>query len=294
MKRLFCALLCALFSMTSLAHAHSLWVNNVYSDAHLPGHAMVSIGWGHTMPMDDIPNSPNGKIILERFQIIDPDMKRVDLKTPSIEECKPFLKTPNFDVFPGDLAVQKVALKKETKPGVYQLNVVSKPMFYTQYVDKKGRQRLKLKPKNEIKDSKKVLMSVKYQAYAKSFITVGKWSRPTSLGHGLEIIPMTDLSNVRVGDLVQVEVHFYGKPLDSNAKSINYITAQSPGFGQSERYSLFSHVKKGKAQFRVKNTGQWMISANHKGDVTKDGPLKDLYGKAEQVYHSASLTFSVK
>ena len=37
-----------------------------------------------------------------------------------------------------------------------------------------------------------------------------------------------------------------------------------------------------------------MISVNHKDDVTKDGDLKDLFGKAEQVYHAATLTFNVK
>lgn len=45
---------------------------------------------------------------------------------------------------------------------------------------------------------------------------------------------------------------------------------------------------------RVQSWGQWMIGVNHKDDVTADGPLKDLYGKAEQVYHSAGLTFTVK
>jgi uncharacterized GH25 family protein len=51
---------------------------------------------------------------------------------------------------------------------------------------------------------------------------------------------------------------------------------------------------KGKAQFRVQSSGQWMITVNHKEDVTEDGNLKDLYGKTDQVYHGASLTFNVK
>ncbi len=55
-----------------------------------------------------------------------------------------------------------------------------------------------------------------------------------------------------------------------------------------------SYIIKGKAQFRVQNSGQWVINVNHKDDVTQDGALKGLYGKTEQVYHGASLTFTVK
>jgi len=113
-------------------------------------------------------------------------------------------------------------------------------------------------------------------------------------GHGLEIIPRTDLSNLHVGDLVEVDVLFYGQPLSASARSIEYITAHSSSFGQSDNFSLFSYLKEGKGQFRVQSSGQWMISVSHKGDVTKDGELKDLYGKTDLVYHGATLTFNVK
>jgi uncharacterized GH25 family protein len=75
---------------------------------------------------------------------------------------------------------------------------------------------------------------------------------------------------------------------------MEYITAQSSSFGQSDGFSLLSYLMKGKAQFRVQSSGQWMITVNHKDDVTADGSLKDLYGKVDQVYHGASLTFNVK
>jgi hypothetical protein len=45
---------------------------------------------------------------------------------------------------------------------------------------------------------------VKYQAFAKSYVTVCKWTNPRPLGHGLEIIPLTDLSNLHVSDLVKM------------------------------------------------------------------------------------------
>ncbi len=280
--------------LVSVAQAHSVWINAFHATTHKPGHVMLSLGWGHALPMDDILNSPNGVLQVKSFTLIAPDMSRTDLQKPSSEISKPLASSADFDVFSGDLAVQKVAFKKESKPGVYQFALAAQPNFYTQYIDKKGRERMQLKPKNEIDDIARVLMSVKYQAFAKSYATIGKWTNPKPLGQALEIVPRTDLSNVHAGDLVEVDVLFYGKPLSTTAKSMNYITAYSDSFGQSDGYSLCSYVRDGKAQFRVESAGEWMINIYHKDDVTADGPLKDLMGKAEQVYHAATLTFTVK
>lgn len=286
--------LLALLVWASPVFAHSVWINNFESHAHASHHAMVSLGWGHALPMDDILSSPNGRIAIKRFELFDPDMKKTALLKPPFKLSKPELSTDNIELYAADLGTQKIAFKKESDKGVYQLSAVSAPSFYTQYIDQKGRTRLKLKPKDEVDGLKKVLMAVKYQAFAKSYISNGTWTNPAPLGHGLEIIPRTDLSDLHVGDLVEVDVLFYGKPLTATAKSIEYITAQSSSFGQSDGFALYSHLKKGKAQFRVQSAGQWMISVSHKDDVTPDGPLKELYGKADQVYHGASLTFNVK
>ena len=283
-----------LIAFSSSVQAHSVWINSFESFAHTPPHTMVSLGWGHALPMDDILTSVNGRIEIERFELFDPALKKTDLEKPEFKISEPEISTADFDLFCADLATQKVALKKNSARGVYQFSAVSKPAFYTQYIDKKGKTRLQLKPKNEVKGIKKILMCVKYQAFAKSYLTVGKWTNPKPLGHGLEIIPRTDLSNLHVGDLVEVDVLFYGQPLSASSQSIEYITAHSSSFGQSDGFKLFSYIVEGKAQFRIQSAGQWMIGIYHKEDVTKDGKLKDLYGKAEQVYHGATLTFNVK
>lgn len=284
----------ALLFLASSAQAHSVWINAFESRAHQSPHAIVSLGWGHALPMDDILDSPDGRIVIDSFTLYDPAMQKSDLRLPPATVATAKKTTTNFDLFAADLAVQKIALKKNSIPGVYQLAAVSRPSFYTKYIDKKGRARMQLKPKNEVDDIKKVLMAVKFQVFAKSYLTVGAWTNPKPLDHGLEIIPRTDLNNLHVGDLVEVDVLFYGKPLTATAKSIEYITAHSSSFGQSDGFFLCSYIMEGKAQFRVQSAGQWMISVNHKDDVTPDGPLKDLYGKADQVYHAASLTFTLK
>lgn len=294
MRKAFVFTLLAVLMTAVSAQAHSLWINVFESHAHQPPHAMVSLGWGHVLPMDDILNSPSGNIALDRFELLDPALAKTDLIMPGKASGEPVPTSGNFDLLPGDMALQKVALKEDSAKGVYQFSAVSTASFFTQYIDTQGRPRLQMKPRDEIKDIQKVLMSVKYQAFAKSFLTVGAWSDPKPLGHGLEIIPRSDLSNLHVGDLVEVDVLFHGQPLTATAKSIEYITAHGTGFGQSDGFALFSYIKNGRAQFRVQSAGQWMISVSHKDDVTPDGPLKDLVGKADQVYHGASLTFTVK
>ncbi|TIH16990.1 DUF4198 domain-containing protein [Marinifilum sp. JC120] len=276
------------------AFAHTLWVNCFESQAHAPGHAIVSLGWGHALPLDDILNSPNGRVNVTAFNLTDPTGKKVELYNPTLKESKPFVSNANYSVFPGDIGVQRISFEKESAPGVYQLGAKSRPAFYTKYIDTKGRQRMKLKPKDELKDIKKVLMSVKYEAFAKSFFTVGNWKTPAPIGHGLEIIPKTDLSNIRVGDMVEVEVLYHGTPLNNSPKSPEFITASSSTFGQDDGFALFSAIQKGKAQFRVQSLGQWRVVVKHKENITKDGPLKELMGKAEQAYNAATMTFSVK
>ena len=283
-----------LIAFATSAQAHSFWINLFESNVHKPPHAMVSLGWGHNLPLDDTLTAPNGSIVIERFELHDPSLKKNDLIKPASKKSEPSLTTGNFDLIAADIAAQKIALKEDSEPGVYQISATSKPTFYTQYIDKKGKQRLKPRPMDEIKDIEKTLFSFKYQCFAKSYLTVGPWKNPKPLGHGLEIIPRTDLTNVRVGDLVEVDVLFYGQPLSYNAENAPYILANSSSFGQNDRFSLFSHLFDGKAQFRVQSSGQWVINTHHKGDVTEDGELKDLYGKTKIVYHAATLTFNVK
>lgn len=295
MKRISLISAMLLIFMTTIASAHSIWINCFESYVHKPGHAIVSLGWGHTLPIDDIFNTAGGRMSVTRFELFDPAMKKIALSLPSTAPVELSGATENVDIYPADLAMQKIVLKENSAPGVYQLAATSRSSFFTQYIDKKGRKRIKMKALDEIKDIDKILKSVRYQAFAKSYMILDSWSKPEALGHGLEIIPRSDMSKLHFGDLVEVDVLFYGQPLHSSDKTgLQYITATSSGFGQPENFALFSKIKNGKAQFRVPGSGQWVINASHRRDITKDGPLKDLYGKANQVYHAASLTFTVK
>ena len=192
------------------------------------------------------------------------------------------------------MAAQKIALKKDSLQGVYQVGVISEASCYTHYIDNKGRYRIKHKSKDELDNIKEIKASLKNQSFAKAYITLGKWTTPKPLGHKLEIIPLTDLSDVHVGDMVEVEVLFYGEAQNTSLKNSIYINAGSNTFGLDEGFKLQSFLKDGKAHFRVQSKGQWIISTVKGENVTENDKLKDLYGKVDKVYHTASLTFNVK
>ncbi len=280
-------------SLSSLS-AHSLWINSFESFAHKPGHTTVGIGWGHSLPIDDMPNSANGKVKIESFSITTPKGKTIALRVPKVEIEDPSIKADEFDVYNADIALQKIALKKDSPQGVYTIKAHSTPGLYTQYIDTKDRKRLKFTSKDKLKNVKEILWSVQQETFAKSYLTLGKWEEQKALGDSLEIIPKTDLSNVKVGDIVEFEVLFFGKPLTMSTKSKEYVTAFSNTFGQGKGYSLYSPIKKGKVRFEAQGTGQWIVNCHHSEEVTKEGPLKDLYGKVNKVFHSASITFNVK
>lgn len=287
-------LIATVLSSSNLS-AHTLWINSFESFHHNPGHTTVGLGWGHALPIDDLLNSPTGKVVVEKFSITDPKGETTALKIPSNKSAKVQKETKSFDLYDSDIGLQKIALKKDSPKGVYKIEAKSKPTYYNVFLDNKGRQRLKLKPLDELKNIKEVIFSVKYEAFATSYLTLGdKWEEPKATGKGLEIIPKTDLSNVKVGDLLEFEVLFFGKPLSSGAKGNEYITANSPSFGQNHRFSLYSKIKNGKAQFIAQSAGQWKIECMHKDEITKKGDLKELYGKAKSLVNAATLTFTVK
>lgn len=118
----------------------------------------MGLGWGHALPIDDILNSPNGKTTVEEFCITDPKGEKTALRLPSDKIATVQKETKSFDVYNADMALQKIALKKESPKGVYKIAAKSKPTFYTAFIDKKGRKRLKLQPMDQLKDVKSITL----------------------------------------------------------------------------------------------------------------------------------------
>ena len=283
-----------LFAFSSQAMAHTLWINLYESFAHPPGHAMVSLGWGHAVPMDDLLVSKTAPLQLATFDLIDPDLNKTAIPMPVLKMEDVIKTSGGMTAQCGDLGIRKLSLTDKTKAGTYQVAVTSKDNFFTMYLDKKGKQKMVTKPLDQAKGVGKILTSIKYKSFAKAFFAVKNWTDPKPLGFALELMPMTDLSNVHVGNLVPFEISFMGKPLSSGADSIQYLTATSNSFGGPDNFFLAAYIMNGKAQFRMPAAGQWVANVYVKQDVTPESNLKNLVGKCTTVYYAGTISFNVK
>ena len=296
MKRTSLSVIVVLASIifSTQAMAHTVWVNLYESFAHPPGHAIASIGWGHVVPMDDFLASETGSIQLASYELIDPDFKSTALPLPDMKIHEKMKTSSGMTFQSGDLGIRKLGLTDKTKPGTYQVAVVSRDNFFSQYLDKKGKPKMVGKAMDEIKGAQKILRGIRYKSFAKAYFAVQKWTEPKALGHDLEIMPMIDLSNVHVGDKVPFEVTFMGKPLSTSFESHEYLTATSNSFGGPDGFFLSSMIYKGKARFRMPAAGQWVVNVYVHQDVTGKNELKHLADKCTIVYYGATVSFHVK
>lgn len=294
MRKILFALALAVSLLTAgTASAHMFWINLVEATNHPPGHVMAGLSFGHTLPMDDFLVGKDGSIHIAQYDVVTPEQKKLPLGLPD-ETYRPAEKKDGLEVSRGDLALRKIEMTKDSAPGTYQVEATSKPVFFTVYQDEKGKQRMAPKPIDAIKGVSKVISSFKYVSYAKSFFTMDKWTKPQPLGHDLEIIPLDNLSDVHVGDLIRFQVTYMGKPVNVTPNAIRSMSCTSNTFGGPDKFYLGTYIYNGIAQFRMPTPGQWVANVLYSQDVEKDPTLSDLKGKCHTVYTGSTIGFNVK
>lgn len=274
------------------AMGHGLWVNTHKTDAHPPGHVLTTIGFGHLPPLDDLLTTEYGTLDIESYALIDPQNRKTDLPKPRLDGSA-IHTVAGVDVLSGDLGANKVSLKSDSQPGTYQVTARSKALFFSMWIDQEGRPRMKPVSMDQIENPKKILKSMQFKSYAKASFTVGDWSAPQRQGHALEIIPISDLSNVQVGDEVEFEVVFMDKPLSAGPEGLFHMTGISRTFGASDKTFLMSYLQEGRCRFRIPAAGQWLMQVKAERAVADEPDLAALKGKCQTVNYTASFTFDV-
>ena len=100
-------------------------------------------------------------------------------------------------------------------PGTYVLAAETNPGFYTVYIDQKGRERHVIRPKNVIMDqAREIKMSLYSRQYTKTYVICGSPSPtfPARIGLPLELVPATDITRLKSGDVLELKVFFNEKP----------------------------------------------------------------------------------
>ena len=284
--------------------ARKLWINVYESFAlhksltHPPRHFIVSLGFGHVLPMDDFLVTTNESIPLAMYDLVDPGLKKTALPMPV--KTKDVIQTDSgMTVECGDMAIRKISLNDKTKPGTYQVVATTMEDFFTMYLDESGKPKMVNKPLDEMKGVGNIVRSVKFQAFAKGFMAVEKWTDPKPLGHALELMPLTDLSNIHIGDPVSFQVALMGKPFSCTQETMEYITAASNTFGgeasgDSEGFFLSAYLVNSRARFWMPTAGQWVVNVFASQYVTPESSLKELVGKCTMVYYGSSISFNVR
>jgi len=284
----------AIILCAGVASAHMFWINLTEARNHEPAHVLTALGFGHALPLDDFLAGQHGVIRMAKYEVVNPDMKKEDLGLP---DDTPFQakQTPlKLAIAQGDLGLRKIILSAGAQQGTYQVSAESVPMFIAKYVNTKGKERMAPKPLDELKDLKQPIASFKYQSFAKSYFTIGEWTTPAPMGHELEIVPSTDLSNVHAGDVVEFTTYFKGQPVESNNQAIRYLTCSSNTFGSPDGFNLSAPVIHGKGTFRIPTAGQWVANIFYSEKVADNPNLSELNGKCIMVYTAASVFFNVK
>lgn len=258
-----------------------------------PWYYFVSLGYGHVLPHDDFVDSA---LTLESYDLLSPSMKRTSLRPPEgiVEELEAIR---GATVSIGDVAPRKISFNAEAEKGVHQVVVSTKEEFFSLW-EEDGEVQTASLPLNELAD-KEVLTSVKYQAFAKAFLPHETWTQPSGLGHALEIIPLTDLSDVHVNDWVTFQVNFMGKPFSCTQESMEFLLASSNTFGgegggELEGFFLSSYIVNGRSRIKMPTAGAWLINVFSHQDVSPDNELKKLSESCRKVYYGSSVTFNVK
>ncbi len=299
MKKIFFTFLILLevsfISNSSLAH--NFFVNITESMTHPPGSIISNIGWGHALPMDDF---FQGNTLLS-YSVYDPVLKKMDFPFDSKAnygaegdkgtEYSDFL---GGKILTGDMYCRKVRFNKDAPQGTYQVAAITNKIQFSVWKDAKGRQKWGRITLDQIKNAKIIEACIQYQSFAKSFVNVGKWTEPKPLGHDLELIPLTDLSQVRVGDEVTFKVLLLGKPVQPDKKGQPNLKAYGECYGTNGAYGLRGIISNGIAKIRVTAPGRWLATVNVTKPVNKENGPEELIGKALTTGYNASATFFVR
>lgn len=255
MKRLSSILLmlAALMLAASPALAHMPWLSVAECNPAVGKKVKIMIGWGHKFPLDDFAKAE--------------DMAGVTLYDPQGKAVK--LAASNEFMF------ETEAL---TVPGAYLVAAQKKPGFYTKL--EKGFART---PKTGLSGVKSCSHSL---SFMKTVVNVGDGKGDVSrkLGHELELVPLKNPGELKVGDTLPIQVLFKGQPVDDYP----LVLATYAGFPDSHAFAHTSHAgNDGVAKVRILHNGAWMVMVN----------LKKHYPdpkECDQTSYTAALTFEIK
>lgn len=230
------------------AGAHMLWLNPADCFPAVGSTVDIGIGWGHEFPANRVHQEVKDDRIAD-IQALDPDGKAVALVKA---------------------AVDRYQLKIE-KAGAYVVTARIKPGFFT--MTPKGRQ---WGNKKEVADAAKC---TNFHIEAKTVLIAGKGvnGQKQAAGRTVEVIPVSDLNNLKSGASVDMQALYQGAPLaEADVKAVyagfkekahdHGDAAKGKGHGEHHYPVETKTNAQGVASISLDRPGHWLVIVSHRPD----------------------------
>lgn len=241
-----------------LVKAHTLWINVV---PEFNRHVVANIGYGEVMNGSELLTPDWWPMYIESYELYSPDGEKTELSVPKlVTQEKQKLKSGIQVQAGGDTGQKKFIISESTDKGMYQIVAKTHLAHVVTYLDKEGKKHYADATFMKLPKEAQIIKKKYGINFMQAVFAVDNWSTFNPTGLPLEIVPLSNLHNVRVGDRVQFKVLLNGEPL---TKSEPFITAYNLGFG--DRWGMHSELIDGVGEIRVAEAGIWRIDANYAG-----------------------------
>ena len=234
------------------AHAHNLWLNPSDYFPKVGTTVDIGIGWGHKYPANRVDQEvKDGRV--ETITAVAPDGKTIDLSKVSA-------------------ALYQL---KIDEPGAWLITAQIKPGFFT--TTPEGR---KWGNKKEIANP---IKCTNFFIQAKAVLIAGDSDKNFSnkAGQRLEIVPLTNLDQIKAGEALSIQLLFDGKPLPDAKVRATYAGFEADDIaphqaaaktkekkmdkkGHGKHFPVETHTDaQGKAVLPMKKSGYWMVMLSH-------------------------------
>lgn len=175
-------------------------------------------------------------------------------------------------------------------PGTYTLAAETRPGYFAMYIDKKGRKRHSLKPLSTFADkAQEVLTSMRSSQWAKTYVNCASSSKPfpSRIGLPFELVPAGDLSQLKQGEQLELQVYNEGTPYTEEG----FWDATYSGFSTEaeDLYIQKTACANGKFAVPIDSAGRWFIRFYSKTPAPEEKKSEYLIEK-----RTATLVFEVR
>ncbi len=256
---------CVAFQVENVS-AHSMYIQSSRYKVHKGKSSPLFFCYGHHMPVDD-------GVRAKKLKFVKVHAPTGDTRSIKIRD---------------ETCLHSYMVAYDT-PGTYVLTAETNPGYYTMYIDKNGRKRGTIKPKSQIVDkAKEITKSLYSKQYTKTYVVCEEPSAqfPANIGMPLELVPTKDITQLKAGDDLELEVYFNGTLYEGegfwDATYMGFSTEAEDNFHQRQS------VTGSTLTIPIPNAGRWFV----RYFVKLPAPEADK-DKYTHMKHTSTLVFQI-